>query len=227
LREKNAGNLSKIAGKKMILPKNFFNRDTLKVAQELLGCILVRKIGKKVIRAVITEAEAYKGKKDLASHASKGRTPRTELMFGEAGRAYIYLIYGMYYCLNIVTEKKNYPAAVLIRGVEIIKNSHFRKGRCLKDRGICKMSKTDKNFQILLNPPFPKEEIIKLNGPGKVCRELKIGKELNGWDMATGKKLWIESGKKAKPAQIQKDKRVGVDYAQHCKEYLWRFYFKE
>ena len=176
----------------MILPKNFFNRDTLKVAQEFLGCVLVRKIGKKVIRAVITETEAYKGEKDLASHASKGRTPRTELMFGEAGRAYIYLIYGMYYCLNIVTEKKDYPAAVLIRAVKI-ENIDYKK----------------------------------TNGPGKVCRELKIGKELNGWDMAAGKKLWIESGKKAKPAQIQKDKRVGVDYAQHCKEYLWRFYFKE
>ena len=177
------------------------------MAQELLGCILVRKIGNKIIRGIITETEAYKGKKDLASHASKGRTPRTELMFGEAGRAYIYLIYGMYHCLNIVTEKKDYPAAVLIRGVEIIKNSPFRKGRSPQDRGICKMS----------------GEIVKLNGPGKVCRELKIDKELNGWNIARGEELWIESGKKIKPAQIKRTKRVGVDYAKHCKDYLWRF----
>lgn len=197
------------------------------MAQELLGCVLVRKIGNKVIRGMITETEAYKGENDLASHASKGKTPRTELMFGEAGRAYIYLIYGMYYCLNIVTEKKDYPAAVLIRGVEMIKNSPFKKGRCLEDRGICKMSKTDKNFQILLNPPFPKEETIKLNGPGKICRELKIDKELNGWDINKGKKLWIEQ-----PAQnfsrknIMAGRRIGVDYAKHCKDYLWRFGIK-
>lgn len=195
----------------MILKRKFYQRNTLKVAQELLGCVLVRKIGNKIVRGMITETEAYKGKKDLASHASKGRTPRTELMFGEAGRAYIYLIYGMYYCLNIVTEKKDYPAAVLIRGVEIIKNSPFRKGRCLKDRGICKML----------------EEIIKLNGPGKVCRELKIDKKLNGWDLCKGKKLWIERGIKVSSKNIKKANRVGVDYARHCKDYLWRFYFKE
>jgi DNA-3-methyladenine glycosylase len=176
----------------MILQKNFFNHNTLKVAQELLNCVLVRKIGNKVIRGIITETEAYKGENDLASHASKGRTPRTELMFGEAGRAYIYLIYGMYYCLNIVTEKKDYPAAVLIRAVKI-ENIDYKK----------------------------------TNGPGKVCRELKIDKKLNGWDMTKGERIWIE-----KPAQnfskknIVADKRVGVDYARHCKDYLWRFFIK-
>ena len=172
----------------MILRKNFFNRDTLKVAQDLLGCILVRKNKGKIIRAIITETEAYRGENDLASHASKGRTPRTELMFGEAGRAYIYMIYGMYFMLNIVTEKKDYPAAVLIRCVEA-------------------SIEASKN----------------LNGPGKVCKFLQIGKELNDWDMTRGKKIWIESGKKIKPAQIKKAKRIGIDYAKHCKDYLWRF----
>lgn len=103
----------------MILSRRFYERNTLSVAKNLLGCILVRKIGQKEIRAVIMETEAYMGEDDLASHASRGRTPRTEIMYGEAGRAYVYLIYGMYHCLNIVTEKKNFPAAVLIRSVKI------------------------------------------------------------------------------------------------------------
>ena len=85
----------------------------------MLGCFLIRRIGGRKIVARIIETEAYCGPKDLANHASKGRTQRTEIMFGQAGRAYIYLIYGMYYCFNVVTERVNYPAAVLIRGLEI------------------------------------------------------------------------------------------------------------
>ena len=103
----------------MKLKRNFFNRDTVIVAQELLGKHLVRKIGNKIVRVKITETEAYCGPTDLACHASKGMTPRTKVMFGLPGHAYIYLIYGMYHCLNIVTEKEGYPAAVLIRGVEL------------------------------------------------------------------------------------------------------------
>ena len=103
----------------MILKRSFYVRPTLEVARDLLGKILVRKTGRKEIRAVITETEAYVSEDDLASHASKGRTPRTEPMYGEAGHAYIYMIYGMYHCFNIVTEKKDFPAAVLIRAVKI------------------------------------------------------------------------------------------------------------
>lgn len=101
----------------MRLKRNFFNRPTLIVAKELLGKCLVRKIGKRIIRGRITETEAYIGSSDLACHASKGRTKRTEIMFGPAGFTYIYMIYGMYYCLNIITEEKDFPATVLIRGL--------------------------------------------------------------------------------------------------------------
>lgn len=100
-----------------ILKPDFFNRPTLKVAEDLLGKFLVRKIGSKEISSMITEVEAYDGFNDKASHASRGRTLRNEVMFGEAGRWYIYFIYGMYWMLNIVTGPKNYPAAILIRGV--------------------------------------------------------------------------------------------------------------
>ena len=102
-----------------ILSERFYERDTLTAAKELLGCFLVRKIGRKTWRARITEVEAYVGEDDLACHASKGRTKRTETMYGEPGHAYVYLIYGMYHCLNIVTEKGGFPAAVLVRAVEV------------------------------------------------------------------------------------------------------------
>lgn len=172
-----------------ILGKNFYQKETLKVANNLLGCFLFRKIGNKIIKGMITETEAYIGEDDLACHASKGRTPRTEIMYGKAGYAYIYMIYGMYHCLNIVTERKNFPAAVLIRGIKI-ENIEYKK----------------------------------TNGPGKICKFLQIDKKLNNWDVTEGENLWIEYGIKIKKTQILKNKRIGIDYAQHCKHYLWRFY---
>lgn len=101
-----------------ILPQDFFNRDTKLVARELLGKFLVRGVNGKEIAAMITETEAYDGPHDLASHASKGKTMRTEIMFGHPGNFYVYLVYGMYYMVNVVTREHGYPAAVLIRGVE-------------------------------------------------------------------------------------------------------------
>lgn len=102
----------------MKLKPDFFAKNTIRVAKNLLGKYLCRKLKSgRVISAMITETEGYKGFNDKASHAHKGRTKRTEVMFGEPGAIYVYLIYGMHYCLNLVTEKKDYPAAVLVRGV--------------------------------------------------------------------------------------------------------------
>jgi DNA-3-methyladenine glycosylase len=106
--------------KKNILTQEFFERPVLKVAEDLIGKTIVRKINGKTYRYMITETEAYDGIHDLACHASKGRTKRTEVMFGEAGVWYVYLVYGMHYMINIVTGKKEHPAAVLIRGVKSI-----------------------------------------------------------------------------------------------------------
>lgn len=100
-----------------IIPREFFNRPTLVVARDLIGKTLVRRIGRQTRRYKITEVEAYVGPHDLACHSSKGRTPRTEVMYGEAGRFYIYFIYGMYWMLNIITED-DCPTGILIRGVE-------------------------------------------------------------------------------------------------------------
>src|SRR3989344_1255289 len=98
-----------------ILSQKFFNRSTLIVAQELLGTFLVRKYKNKKIELIITEVEAYDGFDDKASHASRGKTERNKIMFGEAGKWYIYFTYGMHWMLNIIVGPKNYPAAILIR----------------------------------------------------------------------------------------------------------------
>lgn len=97
----------------------FFDRHTLRVARDLLGMYLVRKNGGTLLRARIVETEAYHGHRDRASHASRGMTPRTKTMFGPPGTLYVYLIYGMYHCLNFVTMAEGFPAAVLIRAVDL------------------------------------------------------------------------------------------------------------
>ncbi|MBU1036828.1 DNA-3-methyladenine glycosylase [Patescibacteria group bacterium] len=124
----------------MRLRRNFFKQKTLTVARDLLGCFLIRKLGQKKVVAQIIETEAYCGPKDLASHAAKGRTKRTEVMFGLAGYAYVYLIYGMYYCFNIVTERENYPAAVLVRAIKIDDQTIIGPGK------VCQVLKIDKTL---------------------------------------------------------------------------------
>jgi DNA-3-methyladenine glycosylase len=156
------------------LTRTFFNRPTLKVAKELLGKFLVRKVGGKVIRAMITETEAYCGPKDLACHASKGRTKRTEVMFGPAGHAYVYLIYGMYYCLNIVTEDEGYPAAVLIRAVDATGVNGPGK--------LCRFFKIDKAFNgedLIKSKRLWVEEGIKIKR-GQIKRSKRIGVDYAG-----------------------------------------------
>lgn len=105
----------------MKLARSFYQRPTVEVAKDLLGKFLVHKFEGKLYQAQIIETEAYAGFDDLASHAARGKTKRNEIMFGKAGFAYVYLIYGMYHCLNIVTEKEGYPSAVLIRGLDFPK----------------------------------------------------------------------------------------------------------
>ena len=202
-----------------VLPQKFYDRSTLKVARELLGKFLVRKIGRKQIVGMITEVEAYVGPKDRASHASRGVTKRTKVMFGKPGHWYVYLIYGMHYCLNIVTEKEEYPAAILIRSVAIVP----RYSNILENIGIS-----------------------YITGPGRVCKYFKIDKRFNAkpankpphhimckrsrvqgtaHDWCGGKKtgLWIED-RGVRASRIKRGKRIGVDYAGKWKDKLWRFY---
>lgn len=186
------------------LKRNFYNQKTIKVARALLGKFLVRKIGGKMLVGKIVETEAYVGHKDRASHASRGKTARTALMFGPPGRAYVYSVYGLNYCFNVVTECENYPAAVLIRAVE-------------PSDGIDLMRR-------LRHAPADERNIT--NGPGKLCQAMKIDKKLNGADL-TGNILWIEDrGLKTKSSDIVSAKRIGVDYAGIYKNKPWRFYLR-
>jgi DNA-3-methyladenine glycosylase len=129
------------------LPRDFFSRHTVEVAQDLLGKKLV--YGDQ--EGIITETEAYRGSDDEASHASRGITPRTSLMFGEPGRAYIYFIYGMYYCLNIVTEEPPSPGAVLIRSAQFPHKHIQGPGRLCKHLGL---TKDQNGVDLLTSPTF-------------------------------------------------------------------------
>lgn len=126
-----------------LLNRKFFERPTLKVAQELLGKFLCCKLGGQTAKYMITEVEAYDGQFDKASHAHRGKTPRNAPMFGEAGVWYVYFIYGMYFMLNVVTGKKDYPAAVLIRGV---KSLRCRTPKLNGPGKLTKFLKIDKKF---------------------------------------------------------------------------------
>ena len=133
--------------KRHILPRTYFNRPTVQVARSLVGKYLVRSIDGQELAGKIIEVEAYVGAQDKACHASKGRTQRTDVMFGPGGVAYVYLIYGMYHCLNVVTEREEFPSAVLIRAIEIDGELIDGPGRLCRalqiDRGLNRIDMTD------------------------------------------------------------------------------------
>ena len=182
------------------LPRSFYSRSTLQVAQDLIGKVLVRDFDGRRLSGRIVETEAYVGPHDLACHASKGHTPRTSIMFGSAGYAYVYMIYGFYFCLNVVTERDGYPAAALIRGVEPLENLDFMR-------------------QLRNNP---ERDTSIASGPGKLCMAMSIDRRLNGEDLL-GQTLWIED-RKLDSGPILTSPRVGVEYAGEYKDKPWRFY---
>lgn len=195
-----------------ILTRDFYSRDTLTVARDLLGREIVRVLADGTELACrITETEGYIGRMDKACHAyGYKRTPRTETLFAPPGTAYLYLIYGMYHCLNFVTEGEGEPAAVLIRGAVPVKNGDI----IAKNRFGCKMedmsSYQRNNF---------------LNGPGKLCKGLALTRVQNGIDLtdrAGG--LYLRPGAPPDPDQIQVGKRIGIDYAEEAVHFPWRFY---
>lgn len=159
-----------------------------KTAEKLLGSYLCRKVGKKVLKILINEVEVYDGHDDLASHASKGKTKRTEIMFGPPGYWYVYLCYGVHWMLNLVTREQGYPAAILIRGA-------IAEGACPPSRTV-----GSRRGQ-------------KIDGPGKLTKYVKIDKSLNTKKAGEESGLWIEWRRKQISGKIKKSPRIGVDYA--------------
>jgi DNA-3-methyladenine glycosylase len=182
------------------LPRSFYLRPTLAVARDLLGCIVVRDLDGQRLAGRISEVEAYVGEDDLASHAARGLTPRNRAMYGHGGLAYIYLIYGMHHCLNVVTEAEGFPAAVLIRGMEPLE-------------GVAAMQAN--------RAGRPQRDLA--DGPAKLCQALAVDRRLDGHDLAAGVGLWLERGEPIPDTAFQTTPRVNVGGDQHARAVPWRF----
>lgn len=191
------------------LSRNFFIRDTRTVARELLGNYLVRITNTGLMIGKIIEVEAYLGPTDKASHSyNYKKTDRIKIMYMKPGTLYIYLIYGLYHCLNVLTEPEGMPCAVLIRQLHPIAGIELMS----ENRNV----KIGKNFKNLTD------------GPGKLCMALDITKKkFNGTDScAHNSRLFFIEGEKIKDSSIVARKRIGIDYAQEDKERLLRFMLK-
>jgi DNA-3-methyladenine glycosylase len=181
-------------GKK--LGQAFYSRDTVVVARELIGHVLVRKIGNMQLAGIITETEAYRGDDDPACHAYRGKTARTAPLFGNPGSAYIYLIYGNHYCFNIVSKSSHQTSGgVLIRAIQPIE-------------GIEIMQQWRGNIDL--------KNIA--NGPGKLTQALQITKAHNFLDCTQSEELYVLRNKTS--YEIMQTPRIGISKAQ---DKLWRF----
>ena len=189
---------------------------TVDIARALVGCYLVRRVNGELLVCRITETEAYVGAIDKACHAYGYRkTKRNATMFGPAGRAYLYLIYGMYTCLNFVTNGEGEPDAVLLRGLEVVHGretmSRLRYGKSWEDLSAYQR----KNF---------------LNGPGKCCKALSLDTSCDGMDLS-GDQLFLCTDLEdiglpplpCAPFTVTAGKRIGIDYAEEAVDFPWRF----
>ena len=183
------------------LPREFYNRPTLTVARELLGARLVRILDGVKLVGLITETEAYIGEEDLGCHAKAGRTPRTQVMYGPPGHAYVYFTYGNHWMLNAVTERKDFPAAVLIRAIQPIEGVEVMSAR--------------RNGRDTF-------------GPGKLTQAMGITKSENTVDLTVaGNGLWIEAGVSVPDKSVTIGPRVGLySVPEPWKSIPWRFLVK-
>lgn len=188
------------------LPENFYTRDALIVARELLGKTFVRKFKDLYLAAKIVETEAYKGLNDQASHTFNGRTKRNEVMFNTGGHLYVYFTYGKHFCANVVTGKKDEGEAVLLRGfqplnhIDILAHNRYSKSVITK-----------------------KEEINISNGPAKICQSFKISRTDNGTDLSA-EEIFIIDSEPLKKDQIVTTTRIGI---KKSVDFPWRFYIKD
>lgn len=186
------------------LSRDFYTRaDTLRIAKDLLGKLLVvtDEMGRRS-SGMIVETEAYLGEIDKAAHSFGGRrTARNEITYAEGGHVYVFFVYGMYYQLNLVTGLVDHPHVVLIRALEPMEGIEIMRER----RGTMK----DTNLT---------------SGPGKLCIALGITRELNGEDLTTSERIWVEEYRSFKKSEIASGPRVGIDYAEEFVDLPWRFW---
>jgi DNA-3-methyladenine glycosylase len=179
------------------LPRSIFTRPSPEVAPDLLGRILLRRVGDgTLLTARIVEAEAYQ-EDDPASHSYRGRTNRTEVMFGPPGHAYVYFTYGMHHCMNVVTGSTGEGSAVLLRAAEPLEGLEemARRRGTIDPRALC-------------------------SGPGRLCQALGIDRSENGLDLVRSRELWLLEGAPVPPSQISVSSRVGITSGT---ERPWRF----
>ncbi|WNE41312.1 MAG: Putative 3-methyladenine DNA glycosylase [Mycoplasmataceae bacterium] len=187
---------------KRIIDSSFFSVDALLLSKKLLGKIIARKINDKIFRFRIVEVEAYLGLDDEACHSHKKNRQRGKAtpMYRQGGFTYIYLIYGMYYCFNIVSAPDNDPQSVLIRALEPIEYKNF-------------------NFKL-------EKKEIHTNGPGKLCRFLQLSTKLNDINLITSDEIWLEDDLDIDYSQIVESKRVNIGNVGEYIDKPWRFYIK-
>ena len=193
----------------MRLGEEFYNKGALDLAKDLLGKVIVRKVDGKVLKGIISETEAYIGAIDKACHAYGGKkTERTRPLYSKAGTAYVYLVYGMYHCFNIISGKEGEAEGVLIRAIDPIE-------------GIDEMAinRFKKPYAQLTN--YQKKNFT--NGPSKLCIALKIDRENNYEDLVTSNELYVMDNDNKEEFTIEATKRIGIDYAEEAKDFLWRF----
>jgi DNA-3-methyladenine glycosylase len=189
-----------------VLPRGFYQRPTVEVARDLLGKVLVRTDGDRTVAVRLTEVEAYLGRDDPACHTSGGRrTPRVRSMWGEAGHAYVYLVYGVHHCLNLVTVGSGAGEAVLVRAAAPVLGHGFirrRRGSKVADGELC-------------------------NGPGKLCQALAITRDDDGHDLCSHRSLIyvVDDGAEVLEADVRRGPRVGVSYAGEAANWPLRFIY--
>ena len=201
------------------MDKNFFNQDGINLAKSILGKYLIRNYDDKTIVTKITEVESYMGINDKGAHVYKDKkTERTKPLYLSGGHIYVYLIYGMYHCLNISANIEGIPECVLIRAVEPIKGVE-----------IISFNRFKKKYEELSS--YQKKNIT--NGPGKLCMALNIDKSLNSKSILENElyisDFYYDEDKKIynkDSIEIESSKRINIDYAEEAKDYLWRFYIK-
>lgn len=194
------------------LQRDFYARDTLTVARELLGKLIIHETEGNTLIGKIVEVEAYIGPWDKAAHSYKNRrSQRNDIMYGPAGFAYVFIIYGFYPCMNIVTAEADKPEAVLIRalepmeGLETMSENRFKKS-------YSELNKTSiKNLT---------------NGPGKLCMAMNIKRSNNGDDLC-GENLYVVQCEEQEGFEVVTTKRINIDYAEEAIDYPWRYYIKD